>query len=113
MRAYTPLEHRIFQRLADEIRTAGLPVSALRVFGSRARGHSRADSDLDIAVVVDSDRDPALERRIQALGEHLSVDDEDSGHRLRVQTVPFFRGDAAGFLARTIARDLDTVWTRT
>lgn len=113
MRPYTPVEHLIFQRLADAVRAAGLPVIALRVFGSRARGRSHADSDLDIAVEVDSDRNPGLERRILALGEQLSEQDEASGHRLRVQTVPFFRGDMAGFLARTIARDLDTVWTRT
>lgn len=113
MRPYTPLEHSIFQRMAEEIRTAGLPVSALRVFGSRARGHSSAESDLDIAVVVDSDRNPGLERRILALGEQFSQEDEDSGRRLRVQTVPLFRDDMAGFLARTIARDLDTVWTKT
>jgi predicted nucleotidyltransferase len=113
MRLYTPLERSIFKRLADEIRAADLPVTALRVFGSRARGRSRADSDLDIAVEVDCARDPALARRIQALGERVSVQYEDSGHRLRVQTVPMFRGDAAGFLGRTIERELDTVWTRT
>jgi predicted nucleotidyltransferase len=43
------MEIAIIRRLAAELVEAGIPVRQLRVFGSRARGHSHAQSDLDMA----------------------------------------------------------------
>jgi predicted nucleotidyltransferase len=56
------------ERLDEEIRAAveGIPgISVLAVFGSRARGTQRPDSDLDVAVLPDSE-DPTVRRRLQA-----------------------------------------------
>jgi predicted nucleotidyltransferase len=108
---YSPLEHAILARLVDAL--AGLPVLSVSVFGSRARGHSSADSDLDVAVRLDSERSCEVEARLAALAESLSVQDEHSAYGVRVQVLPLFRGDAGGYLERTLASELDPVWTRT
>jgi predicted nucleotidyltransferase len=53
--------------LDDEIARIALPIagiSALMVFGSRARGTSRPTSDLDVAVLPDAE-DPRVRRRLQ------------------------------------------------
>jgi predicted nucleotidyltransferase len=54
MASYTAMEMRIVRQLASLLVDAGVPVRSLKIFGSRARGHSSARSDLDIAVELDS-----------------------------------------------------------
>ena len=103
----------IVRELARELVEAGLPVTALRIFGSRARAHSSAGSDLDIAVELDAGRDRDIERRVRELAEGLSIPNDESGFGLRVQLIPFFRGEDALYLARAILPDAETVWTRT
>jgi len=63
--------------------------------------------------VLDAAPDNQLGQALAALGERLSMLDEDTGFRLHVQIVPLFRGDANGFFAHSIAPEADTVWTRT
>jgi predicted nucleotidyltransferase len=111
MSPLTPLETQIVTQLARTLIGAGVPVTALRVFGSRARGHSDEHSDLDVAVILASPPDPSLTRQVLDLGHALSI--ETDGQGLRVQTVPFFAGEELGPLARTIAAEARTVWTRT
>lgn len=41
-----------------------------------------------------------MSRQVVELGRDLSITDEDSGFGLRVQAVPFFRGEQNGYLAR-------------
>ena len=113
MSTYTPLETDIIRRLAEALVEAGIPACSLRVFGSRARGHSDEHSDLDIAVALRAPPDPMLTRRILDLGRALSVPPEPGAPGLRVQTVPFFEGEEWSPLARAIAPDAETVWTRT
>lgn len=113
MRQYTPAERHIIERLIDRLLAESQPVAAVHVFGSRARAHSRPDSDLDLAIELRVARSPERERQIVALGEALSLEDEDLGWRLRVQTVPIFADEKNSGFFRSIARDLETVWTRT
>ena len=113
MGTYSPMETEIIRRLAAELLRAGIPVRVLRVFGSRARGHSTEQSDLDIAVALDSPPDPALTRRVMQLGRALSLPPEVRIPGLRVQVVPFFEGEEMTPLAWAIAHEAETLWTRT
>ena len=106
------MEAKVINQLTEAMLEAGTPVMAVKIFGSRAGGHSSARSDLDIAVELDSARDPHLSRQVIELGRHLSILDEGSGFGLRVQAVPFFQGEQNGYLARAIADEAETVWTR-
>ena len=58
MARYTPMETQLVRDLAALLLVRGLPVKSLRIFGSRARGHSSEHSDLDIAVELDSAPEP-------------------------------------------------------
>lgn len=110
---YTPMESRLIRQLAHALLEAGVPVKSLKIFGSRARGLSSARSDLDIAVDLNSPPDPSLSQQVMDLGRQLSLLEEGGGFGLRVQTVPFFEGEENSYLARTIAHEAETVWTRT
>jgi predicted nucleotidyltransferase len=78
------------QQLADIVGRALLPIEAVRVayiFGSRARGEGRADSDLDVALVYERTLDwggqerarrdvlDALSKALGALGERADLVD--------------------------------------
>ena len=111
MSLLTPLETQIVTQLAHALVGAGVPVTALRVFGSRARGHSNEHSDLDFGR---RPRQPARPQPVPAgAGPWPRPLDRGNGQRLRVQAVPFFSGEESGPLARTIAAEARTVWTRT
>ncbi|MCX8027638.1 MAG: nucleotidyltransferase domain-containing protein [Thermodesulfovibrionales bacterium] len=49
------LEHQILDKLVDAIQRVMQDVVEIIVFGSRARGHSNENSDLDVAVVLDTE----------------------------------------------------------
>jgi predicted nucleotidyltransferase len=53
----------IVKRYADKLKRFGVLFDAVYLFGSRARGNSREDSDIDIAVVSDGLREKYNERR--------------------------------------------------
>jgi len=108
---YSPLDHAILAQVVE--RLADLPVTLVGVFGSRARGHSRVDSDLDVAVRLAMGRSREVEQRLWALADSLSVQDDGSAYAVRVQILPLFETDAGGFLERTLAPELDPIWTRT
>ena len=78
---------------ASEIRAQG--VTSLALFGSRARGEERADSDLDVLIAYDSDRPFTLydlarvERllaRLTGLKVHVATSDAFRPQRLRRAT---------------------------
>jgi predicted nucleotidyltransferase len=66
------IDEAAIARLVEELFPEAMGVW---LFGSFAHGRSRADSDLDLAVLPDRDIDPnQLDRRAEALAELLSRD---------------------------------------
>jgi hypothetical protein len=63
----TPLENALLAGFSERVRSlAGARLGRIVVFGSRARGGSRADSDLDVAVFVAGNEDRNLRAGIYA-----------------------------------------------
>ena len=61
----TPLENALLGDFAPRVRAiAGARLQRIVVFGSRVRGSSRADSDLDVAVFLSGAEDRALRAAI-------------------------------------------------
>lgn len=57
----TPLENALLAEFVERVRAlAGARLERVVVFGSRARGGSRADSDLDVAVFVAGNEERSL-----------------------------------------------------
>jgi predicted nucleotidyltransferase len=67
-------------------------VSEAIVFGSRARGEHRADSDLDLAVVLNGRRGDFLDTRLDMAGIAFDVLLETD---ILVQPFPLWEGDIA------------------
>ncbi len=104
----TPLERGRLQRLL--VRLAAEPrLARVVVFGSRARGRSRADSDLDVAVYFASPRNRDLERWLEA--QAAACGDEDAGAP-ELQVVPFFSDEPPSLLDGALKREGIVLWTR-
>ncbi|MEW5889818.1 MAG: nucleotidyltransferase domain-containing protein [Pseudomonadota bacterium] len=104
----TPLERGRLQRLLARL-AAEPRLTRVVVFGSRARGRSRADSDLDMAVYFASPRNRDLERWLEA--QAAASDDEDSSAP-RLQVVPFFSDEPPSRLEAALKREGIVLWTR-
>lgn len=52
----SPTEEAILKNFIEAIKTKAPEAVKVIVFGSRARGHSNEDSDLDVAVVLSADK---------------------------------------------------------
>ncbi|MCS6786133.1 MAG: nucleotidyltransferase domain-containing protein [Thiobacillaceae bacterium] len=89
MGRYTPMEGQIIERLVTLLQTQRQPVRAVHVFGSRARGRSHADLDLDLAIELTAARtlQALYDRRLIAKSQGLSASDRRrSGGELGADT---------------------------
>jgi len=99
----TPLENLLLTRLAERLPPG---VAEVFIFGSRARGQSGPNSDLDVALVVDVDWSGdrrEFERVVSKLGADLV--DEVADGELPLQLVPIFAADRRLPLWRQIQKD--------
>lgn len=70
----TPLENALLAEFSERVRSlAGTRLGRIVVFGSRARGGSRADSDLDVAVFVAGNEDRTLRAGIYAAATQVGA----------------------------------------
>ncbi|MBI4987898.1 MAG: nucleotidyltransferase domain-containing protein [Rhodocyclales bacterium] len=103
----TPFERSRLEALLARLAAEPL-LSRVVVFGSRARGRSRADSDLDLAVYFASPRSRHLERWLDAQAT-AGGDDFDAP---RLQLVPFFAGEPPNRLDTALKREGIVLWTK-
>jgi len=99
----SPLENLLLDRLAGRLPPG---VAEVFVFGSRARGRSGPDSDLDVALVLDDDwsgDERAFERSVAGLAFDLV--DEVADGEIPLQLVPIFPGDKRMPIWKAIQRD--------
>ncbi len=95
----TPLENALLADFAGRVRTlAGARLERISVFGSRARGGSRADSDLDVAVLVGGGEDRALRAAIYAAAADAAAALEGAEPALLQPSVIFAGSARTGFV---------------
>jgi len=106
----TPLEASIIARIA---RKAGAQpaVTAVWVFGSRARGASTEYSDLDVAVEFSSEETPALRAWLEQVrrAAEAPVADQWPGF---VDLVGLYAADVDSRLARRVHLEGEALWQR-
>jgi hypothetical protein len=107
----TPGEQDVLRRFCAGF--GGLPRMPRRaaVFGSRARGDSHAQSDLDVAVLAEGSRDRSFESALSALALRAQQPYWLEGYGISLRPVVFYRGEPAAFL-HAIRDDMEVVWTR-
>lgn len=106
----SPAEEALLRDYVARLLAAAPPdvIAAVRVFGSRARGASGPDSDLDVAIEL---RDGADRRRLHALAADLAFDAMEArdAHDLGLAPVVLPPGPRTG-LRDAVARDGIDVW---
>lgn len=107
----TDLERPLLAALVARLSAASARVRAIVLFGSRARGRSTPESDLDVAVLVAGRRDPRLEDRIVAIAADEQWRAPFDG-ALRLSPLVVFSGEPAGAIRRTLDREGIALWTR-
>jgi hypothetical protein len=111
-RFLTPAEDRLIDRFLDLL-VQRLPERALRgvvLFGSRARGNSGEDSDIDVAVEVAAEVAPLAARRAVTDAAHDAMAERD-GFALGLSPVVVSAGQG-GSLGAALARDGERLWPR-
>lgn len=108
----TPAEQDVVRRFCGGLRR--LPELPLHVaiFGSRAKGGSGVNSDLDVAVVMESHQSAQVSRTLAALAYKAAAPYQEDGGGIHLKPVPIFIEDRHKGFFTAIRRHLDTVWTR-
>jgi predicted nucleotidyltransferase len=101
----TPLENALVADFAARVRAAaGARLARISVFGSRARGDSRAGSDLDVAVFLHGSEDRALRERIyDAAAQAASA--LESGDPALLQPAVIFAASARTRFVEVVERE--------
>ncbi len=110
-----PDDRGLLQDLCDRIVAAvGERVKAIKLFGSRARGDARSDSDFDLLVLIDKDEFPLAEQ-IRNIAYDVYWDD-DFRHFLSVQVISQdqydFQGSPPSSFYVSVEAEAVTLWTR-
>jgi len=101
----TPLENALLADFSGRVRAlAGARLARIAVFGSRARGGSRPDSDLDVAVFLTGDEDRVLRAAIYACAAEAAAALE-GGDPALLQPSVIFAGSARTRFVEIVERE--------
>jgi len=111
--ALAPRLQRAVAELIEQALRAGLPVERVVLFGSRARGTPRPDSDVDVAFELGGERSRSLERQLSELADEVETVSGLLDLGIALQAVPLFADRAAvGYdpLRRAVEADGIELW---
>ncbi len=101
----------MLRRFCGAFGTLARPPLRAVVFGSRARGVSHANSDLDVAVIFAPPRSSGLEARLASIALAAQRPYWLGAYGIHLRAVPFYEGEASALL-EAAAAEMETVWTR-
>jgi hypothetical protein len=107
----TPGEQDVLRRFCAGLARIEATTRKVAVFGSRAKGRSHANSDLDVAVFLDGEESPAIEQALARLALRAHAPYREGGYGIYLKPVALFRDASPAFLA-SIKPDLEVVWTK-
>lgn len=107
----TPGEQDVLRRFCAGLARIGGKARKVAVFGSRARGNSHANSDLDVAVFLDGEKSAATEQALASLSLQAQSPYLDGIYGIYLKPVALFRGESRSFL-ESIKPEMEVIWTK-
>jgi hypothetical protein len=107
----TPGEQDVLRRFCAGLERLGKLARKAAIFGSRARGHSHAGSDLDVAVFIAGERSAEVERTLARLALQAQAPYRDGAYGIYLKPVALFQEASRAFI-ESIKPDMEVVWTR-
>ena len=106
----TPGEQDVLRRFCSRFCDLPRLPTRLAVFGSRARGDSDENSDLDVGVYFQDPRDRETESRLSSIAYDATRSYRSGNYGIRLRPVPLF-GKADAAFAAAIEPEAQTLWT--